>query len=196
MKAIIFDFDGVICDSFNIAYGINKIIDNDLSSEEYRDFFNGNIYEHKKVTKESSDKYFELQEKAFDGLKIEENIKRELFKLREKYELFIVSSNKEMVLEKYFKDNNVLVFSEILGTDKNKSKVKKFKILFDKYNFGKEDCVFVTDTLGDLLEANKVDVKSIAVDFGFHDKERLEKGNPCKIVSRFEDILPIVDEIF
>jgi len=196
MKAIIFDFDGVIHDTFDIAYSINKIIYNDLSTKEYRDFFNGNIYGHKKITKEASNKYFELQEKAFNGLIIREDIKEELLKLKEKYELFIISSNRKMVLEKYFKDNDVLVFREILGADESESKVEKFKILFNKYDFGVDDCVFVTDTLGDLLEANKVNVKSIAVDFGFHDRRRLEKGFSCEIISRFKDILPVVDKIF
>ncbi len=196
MKAVIFDFDGVICDSFDIAYGINKMIYENLSVEEYKDFFNGNLYGHEKVTRKASRRYFELQEEVFCGLKIEENVKGELSKLKERYELFIISSNKKLLLERYFKDNNVSVFREILGVDEGKSKIEKFKILFERYGFGAKDCVFVTDTLGDILEANKVNVKSVAVDFGFHDKERLEKGSPERIVSSFEDILLAVEEIF
>jgi phosphoglycolate phosphatase len=196
MKAVIFDFDGVICDSFDIAYGINKMIYENLSVEEYKDFFNGNLYGHEKVTKKASKRYFELQEEVFCGLKIEENVKGELSKLKERYELFIISSNKKLLLERHFKDNNVSVFREILGVDEGKSKIEKFKILFERYGFSAKDCVFVTDTLGDILEANKVNVKSVAVDFGFHDKERLEKGSPERIVSSFEDILLAVEEIF
>lgn len=68
-------------------------------------------------------------------------------------------------------------------------------MLFNKHDFNNEDCIFITDTLGDILEANKVGVKSIAVDFGFHERERLEKGNPFKIISNFKDIRKIIENI-
>jgi phosphoglycolate phosphatase-like HAD superfamily hydrolase len=74
----------------------------------------------------------------------------------------------------------------------HRSKVEKFKYLFDKYKIEADECVFVSDTLGDVLEGHKVGVKTIAVDFGFHKKDRLEKGKPYKIVSSFEEILQVI----
>ena len=70
----------------------------------------------------------------------------------------------------------------------------KFQHLFEKYNLNKDNVLFITDTLGDILAANKIGIKTIAVDFGFHERERLEKGNPLRIVSQFEDLLPSVEE--
>lgn len=197
MKFIIFDFDGVIHDTFELAYKINvEVLGNCLTREDYRDFFNGNIYDHVKVTKKNSEKYFKLQNKLFESLKIEENVKKNLMKLAEKYTLFIISSNQKKALDIYFQNNNFInVFKEVLGQEAHKSKVEKFKLLFDKYGFDSENCIFVTDTLGDILEANKIDVKSIAVDFGFHGRDRLEKGNPFRIVSTFNEILETVENM-
>ena len=53
----------------------------------------------------------------------------------------------------------------------------------------------MTDTLGDILTANKIGINTIAVDFGFHKKERLKKGNPLKIISKFEDLLGLIKNI-
>ena len=44
-------------------------------------------------------------------------------------------------------------------------------------------------TLGDILEGHKAGVRTIAVDFGFHGRDRLEKGEPFKIVSSFEEVM-------
>jgi len=77
----------------------------------------------------------------------------------------------------------------------NKSKVEKFKYLFKKYKLKPEDCIFITDTLGDILEGNKVGVRTIAVDFGFHKRDRLEKGKPFKIVSSFDEILKVIGDM-
>lgn len=197
MKTIIFDFDGVIHDTFDLAYKINVgIFGENFTEEKYRDFFNGNIYKNIEVSKKNSDNFFKLQNEAFKYLKIDENIKKNLEKLSREYPLFIISSNQEEALNTYFQNNIcVHIFKEVLGLETHKSKIEKFKYLFKKYNLKAEDCIFVTDTLGDILEGNKVDVRTIAVDFGFHKRDRLEKGKPFKIVSSFDEMVGIINNM-
>jgi len=197
MKFIIFDFDGVIHDTFELGYKTNmKVLGDDLTEDGYRNLFNGNIYDKVEITEENLRQFFEILSEAFKLLKIEENVKANLTKLAKKYSLFIISSNQEETLNIYFQNNNKThIFKEILGYETHKSKVEKFKILFEKYGFGPKDCIFVTDTLGDIIEGNKVGVKTIAVDFGFHDRSRLEKANPFKIVSSFDEIVETINEL-
>ncbi len=197
MKTIIFDFDGVIHDTFDLAYKINVgIFGENFTEEKYRDFFNGNIYKNIEVSKKNSDNFFKLQNEAFKYLKIDENIKKNLEKLSREYPLFIISSNQEEALNTYFQNNIcVHIFKEVLGLETHKSKIEKFKYLFKKYNLKAEDCIFVTDTLGDILEGNKVGVRTIAVDFGFHKRDRLEKGKPFKIVSSFDEMVGIINNM-
>ena len=197
MKTIIFDFDGVVHDTFELAYSINvQMYGKELTRNDYRDFFNGNIFESKAVTKTDNETFFKLQEEAFKYLEIDEDIRENLEKLSKEHDLFIISSNQEYNLNTYFKNNDFThVFKEVLGAETHRSKVEKFKYLFEKYDLSPQDCVFVTDTLGDILEGNKVGVKTIAVDFGFHERARLEKGNPYKIVSNFDDILQVISEV-
>lgn len=197
MKTIIFDFDGVIHDTYKLVYNINlEISGGKLTEEKYRDFFNGNIFEHESNDDDVNDKFFKLQREAFKYLKIDENIKSNLEKLSREYALFIISSNEEDTLSMYFQNNNFThIFKEVLGLETHRSKVKKFEYLFEKYEIKADDCIFVTDTLGDILEGNKVGVRTIAVDFGFHKRDRLEKGNPFKIVSDFDEILEVIKAI-
>jgi len=196
IKTIIFDFDGVIHDTMEICFNINKIIFPELTWEEYKDFLNGNFYKNDKVTPETIKKYFELQKDKFKELKIEREIKNELIKMKNKFILFIISSNSGETLKNYFENNGILhIFKEVLGIESHKSKEEKFKILMKKYDLNKDNCVFITDTLGDILEANKVGLKTIAVDYGFHERERLEQGNPLMIISDFKELLPAIQTL-
>jgi len=197
MKAIIFDFDGVIHDTFELSYNTNsQIFNKKFTKEEYKCFFDGNIYEMPEVTQQNSDLFFEIQNKAFENLKLESEVKDFISKLKEKYLLFIITSNQEKTLKIYFENNDFnSVFKEILGTETHKYKVNKFKMIFEKYNLTSNDCIFITDTLGDIIEGNKVGVRSIAVDFGFHDRARLERGNPFRIVSDFKECLSIINDL-
>ncbi len=196
IKTIIFDFDGVIHDTFELAYNINKQIDNSLTSDEYKDFFNGNIYDNKKVTKDAADRFFKLQNEEFEKLRINKEIKKELLKLKERFDLFIITSNMESTLKNYFENNGIMhIFKEVLGIETSHLKVEKFKYLINKYHLNKDNCIFVTDTLGDILEANKVDLNTIAVDYGFHGRKRLAKGNPIKIISDFGDLAVEIDNL-
>ncbi len=198
MKTIIFDFDGVIHDTFELAYGSHKKIHPESSREDYRSYFEGNIIEKmsKSFDKESKSKFRELEFQAFNDLKLEREIREEIEKLSKNYDLYIISSNSIRNLNLYFENNNFTnIFKEILAEEAHKSKVEKFKMLFAKYNLTPESCIFVTDTLWDILEAKKVGVKSIACTFGFHDRARLEKGKPFKIVSDFKEIRKIIEDM-
>ena len=198
IKAIIFDFDGVIHDTFELAYGIKKKLNPSISIENFRSYFDGNLFEFidKNSSKTPLDKFKELEFEAFKKLKLENKIRNILAELVKNYRLYIISSNSSNNLNMYFENNNFTnVFEEILAAETHKSKSEKFKILFKKYNLTPNSCIFVTDTLGDILEAKKIGVKSIACTFGFHEKERLEKGKPYRIVSSFAEVVKTIKEI-
>ena len=80
-------------------------------------------------------------------------------------------------------------FKEVLWAEKHKKKTEKFKHILNDYNLKKEDCLFVTDTLWDILEANDIWIKTYAVDFGYHDRNTLKKWNPYKIISSFDELV-------
>ena len=74
-----------------------------------------------------------------------------------------------------------------------KSKKKKFRMTFEEYSLLPSECVFITDTLGDLLEANLLEVPTIAVTWGYHDETRLKYGKPHNIIHEFDDLPGAID---
>ncbi len=111
-------------------------------------------------------------------------------KLSKKYKLFIISSCSEKNINLYLKNNNIdNLFIEVLGRETNFSKIEKFKTVFQKYNTNSKNCIFITDTLGDIKEANKVKIDSLAVTWGYHEKERLKKENPKYIINKPNEII-------
>ena len=196
IKAIIFDYDGVIHDTFHFhREQIKEFTGVDIPEDDFRDIHNGNFFVNKNEKLKDTDwiAYRDFIYEPQLKLKIEDKIKDNLIILSRDYDLLIVSSGGTKNISDYLEKNGLKgIFKEILGGDFYRSKVDKFNFIFKKYSLTPEDCVFITDTLGDILEANEIGIKTIAVDFGYHSRETLEKGKPFKIVSNFTEILDII----
>ena len=185
-KLVIFDFDGVLVDTLGIVYKINKEINLDLSLEEYRSFFEGNI--NFAVRKDGSPKkfhsgFFDLYDSGSREVIIPDVLKLIVKELARDYILIIISSTHTESIKKILERESVLeYFSEILGVDVEKNKIIKINSVLKKYKILPKDTVFITDTLGDIREASKCEVESIAVTWGYHEKETLVKGTPVAII--------------
>lgn len=198
---VFFDFDGVMVDSFNIAYDINRRMFPELTSEEYRRRFEGNINaEMGRLNKNNSSNMADffgaysgrvLKKKMINGIADVLNY------LAQKYSLIIVSSTTTPIIKDYLQKYGVgQCFAEVLGNDVDKSKVKKFKKAFKQFKLTEKDCVFVTDTLGDIKEANEVNIKTIGVTWGVHSKSTLTLGRPMALVDKPKDIIFEVEKLF
>ena len=89
LKAVIFDFDGVIHDTFEITYRIVKSIYTDIDEEEYKGYFDSNVQQNKKATKDFLKEYFKQQKKEYSKLIIDSEVKSLLIELSKNYKLFI-----------------------------------------------------------------------------------------------------------
>ncbi len=195
-QAVIFDFDGVLANTFNLNLDLMKEFIK-ISSDELKGFHEGNIHQRSrlKLTPEIKEKFFNLQREKFTKDKFYP-IAQSVEKLARKFLLFINSSSTEQNVHFFLKMVEIeKYFSRILGLETDKSKVKKFQLIFKHYAIEPKDCVFVTDTLGDLMEGNRVGVKNLAVSWGYHKHERLKRGNPLKIIDQVEDLVPAINEL-
>lgn len=196
MKTIIFDFDGVVENTFELhKNNVEKFTGAKFSKKGFQELHNGNILANKNIKLKNVDwlKYQKFIFKEQSNLKIESQIKKFLLRLSKKYEFFIVTSGSSKNIKAYLKKNKInKIFKDVLGIELHKTKIDKFNFLFIKYNLKRSDCVFITDTLGDILEANKLKIKTIAIDFGFHNKKTLKIGKPFKIVSSFNEVEKIL----
>lgn len=208
-KFVLFDFDGVIADTFAAASALAQRVCKHESVESYRSAFEGNIYDsidinapdggrphHGPECEHTLDWWAEYQKllvnaRAFDG--IDEVITR----LAREYQLAIISSATASIIEPMLERFGVREhFGDILDADVHTRKTRKIEMLFEKYGVGAQDCVFVTDTLGDIREAAHHKVAAIACTWGFHPRETLEKGVPFRIIDSAHEIPDAVEDYF
>jgi len=198
IKLIIFDFDGVIEDNYEQHYLLSQKMTRGITREEHRKLFEGNIHVEREKMKDRFTGY-DLKKDFSDSKKnhvVKKEVKDTLITLHDNYLMGIVTSGYEYGVKDYLDNNKIQdLFSFIYGYGTHKIKVYKLEKAIKESNFQKDECVFITDTLGDILEANEIGIKTIAVDFGFHEKQRLEKGNPFKIISNFEELIPAIKSI-
>ena len=193
-KVVIFDFDGVIVDSLMAAYNTWKEAGATLTIDEYRAQFDGNI-NHADAPADID--FHEEYKRKIKDLKIFSGIAEAVRELQGQYHLAIVSSSLNEFISKVLTDNNLDdQFTDIMGNDVSTSKVEKFKMIFKKYDVTANDCVIITDTLGDMKEAAEVDMPSIGVSWGFQKEEVLRQGAAVEIVAKPEDIKNEVRKLF
>lgn len=196
-KLVIFDFDGVIVESLDLWFRITQINNPGLTKEEYYSMSYGNYieaFESKKLiyTEEGLEEY-RSKLLLIDSPKeivsfIENNSNKFLYA--------IVSSGNEITIKRFLeKEKLANYFIDILGNQTHKNKNTKISNLLEKYSLENKNAVFITDTLGDILEANETGIKSVGVLWGLHDRETLEKGNPEIIIGNPGELEETINSI-
>ena len=86
-------------------------------------------------------------------------------------------------------------FREIFGSDFHFSKKEKIDHALEKYGIPREQAFYIGDTVGDILEARAAGVRSVAVTWGWHDRERLVAVSPDFIVDTPEGLLSLASAV-
>ena len=203
-KMILFDFDGVIVDSFEAAYEMIEEFGLGFDREYYRNMFMGNIYDsvdehhrndnNKKV---NQDEWFDLYAKKLLVLPVVPGMIAALESLSKTHTLAVISSSVTSPIHSYLELHNIHHFFEkVYGADVHKSKVEKIKMVFAEFGVTAKNCIFITDTAGDLKEAAKMGIESIVVTWGFHGKEKFEGLKVRDFVDSPADLAKAVDRYF
>jgi phosphoglycolate phosphatase len=201
---ILFDFDGVIADSFEPAFEVTRLMCPHVTEDEYRKQFEGNINDwevpvdiHNDDCRTDIDFFQEYIPRMKKQARIVPGIVDVIRWLEKEYTLIVISSTITSPIREFLEEHDLAkYFSEIMGNDVHKSKVEKIKMVFDQYQAEAKKCVFITDTLGDMREASRVDVDVIGVTWGFQSTETLQKGTPFRLVDKPEDLIEAIHDSF
>lgn len=203
---IIFDFDGVLADSLDTAYAMNKEtlahIGKTLTKKEYTDCFQGHINQGLtklfNLTDEEREKMVEVKAGLFSKYSTPENITlfsfakdlvTEVVKLGE---LWIVSSTPSEFISAILKSQDLeKYFTHIYGQNKQAKSIIFEQVLKEHKD---SNVFFITDTTGDLKETKKMDrhFYTIAVPWGFHDRELLKTEHPHLLAEKPEEIVNFI----
>lgn len=187
-------------DSLENLYLINaaaaNLFDRALSKEQYLLAFEGSLNkklaEILKLNDVELQKFIDHKRQIFsshyNGVSVKPfHFAHDLIKQASKVgELWILSTAPDDHIKVVLKENNLLdYFVRIIG----QSQQPKSAFLQDAVKAG-DKTFFITDTVGDLLEAGQVDgVVSIGVTWGFHQADALKLANPSFLAHNPEDVI-------
>jgi phosphoglycolate phosphatase len=198
-KVIIFDMDGVLFDTVDFIFeNFFKVIYPDITREIYKESSCENVFEA--MSKINLPKKLETEEEKTIRFQkySEEKSKMPLFagarelleKLHKRGFILIINTSAVnrncLPIFEYSKTGHL--FDLIASAELSKSKVEKFKIIQERYGVEKKDMLFVTDTVGDIKEAEEAGIPTVAVTWGVHDRTYFER-------QKFSNLMTIVDTI-
>ncbi len=204
-RFVLFDFDGVIADSFSAAYKTANTYCTHKTEESYKKQFETNIWESENdlVTGDHSAckhdlnwwetfvPIFESESTLFPHM---DEVVR---KLAGQYRMVIISSSVKHAIESFLKKHGLEdCFEEILDSDVHRSKRVKIDMVFEKYGVDASTCIMVTDSKGDVDEARDRGVDSIGVTWGYNGRAPLMAANPWRIIELPVEIPNAVNEFF
>lgn len=199
-KIIIRDFDGPIIDSKESAFAFYKNNYSWFTDETVKKLFDGNFFqEFKNITWKDFSIDATLTKSDYEQFLLTMNavewIQDVIHGFQEKwYKQYIVTSNIADLTEFLSDEGIYSCFTDILDGNRERSKIKKFQMVYEKEWWVISDYFFITDTVGDIKEAIEAGILTghiFAVTWGYHDRERLEQIEWISLVDMVEELVTI-----
>lgn len=208
IKTIIFDYDGVIVDSFSTVFEIYQKMCKEFgircprSLERFREIYGYSMKEARQNLGIDINKYERAEEifkeeilkknpKIFDG------ISEVLSKLSKKYQLFLITANfREEAVQKVKRHNIFKYFTKIFGHDSKKGFLKREAIrhIIERYKFKKDEVLYIGDRNVDYDIAQEAGLNHVLlVDYGWgYDKNKIKQD---VVIKKPVDILKAVEGV-
>jgi HAD superfamily hydrolase (TIGR01509 family) len=205
IKAVIFDFDGTIADTFalvvNIALKLNDTLKlfkkEEINIEDLRNISSTDFIKRLDTPKYKLLYYFWKGKKMFgekiDGVKIFPGIPAVLEKLKSMgIKLAVVSSNSKSNVHKFLVARNLNYFDVIESPLFIFDKTRVIKKVIDQLNVRPEETLYVGDETRDIESAESAGIKSVAVTWGYHFRELLVRYKPNYTIDTPQELLDLV----
>ncbi len=210
IKYVFFDFDGTIADTFGFIKEIGKdLLDSVNLSHVNLDWENLEAYRGMNIWEFSKEigipiiklpglilKFRKEATKKIHLLKPINGIKEVLDELTKDYALGILTTNSKENVEIFLQNNGFenffcCIISELQLLGKHISLRK----IMRRQRINKHELIYIGDELRDILAANKLGLKSIAVLWGLNTKEVLQEASPTFFAQQPRDIITFIKEM-
>ena len=205
IKYIIFDFDGTLADSGEIAFkAMNKM----AKKHKFKEIEWSEIDLLRKLTTIERSKYMGVSllkvpflapdfylhyKEAMHELKLHPGMKELTEKLHgEGYGVAVISSNSENNIRTYFEDNNIENIDEILCSHHLFDKDKIINRFLRRHRLNKNEVIYAGDEIRDITACKKAGVKIIWVDWGLDVLEAVLVEKPDFTISEPIEIYNII----
>jgi phosphoglycolate phosphatase len=206
MKTLIFDFDGTIADSFEVALEIAYEITGvpRLSAQEMHHLRQIPLM---KVVRELHVPLTRLPGLLLRG---RQEMRKRIHEIRpfpgvpevlaelhdEGYRLFVMSSNSEQNVRAFLRATELEgYFDAVYGNASLFNKAASLRKVMRKSHLIAEDCFYVGDEVRDIVAASKVHVDPVAVAWGYQAPSALSKYHPFAIARQPSQLLSILTKV-
>lgn len=207
-KHIIFDFDGTLADSAEVALKVYNDMAVEykykkLTMDEYRKLSKLPINDRfkaigvpyykpwiiLKLIKEAKERYGKLLNSInlFDNI---EEVLKELY--NNGYTISIISTNSKENIVNFLKEKGLDFVNEVYSSKGLYGKVDVLKKYIKKHEVEKNEVLYVADELRDLKVCKKLKIDILSVSWGFDSYELLKDYNPTYLVSKVFDMLEVI----
>jgi phosphoglycolate phosphatase-like HAD superfamily hydrolase len=120
-------------------------------------------------------------------------IKEVIQKLKRKSHIAIITTNVKTAVNRVLESGGLCHDIDlVMGAEQNGSKSEKLCQAMASFNVRSSFTYMIGDAVSDIREAHKAGVNSIAVNWGYHPKDKLLQASPGHVVNAPEDIMAIV----
>lgn len=209
IKYIVFDFDGTLADTIDLAIGIFNKIAHEYNLKQ--------IEEEDRIalmTKKPKDllKIYEITQikvillllrirkemgKHLNDLKIVNDIKETLQELKQSgFRLGILTSNSKNNVGIFLENNGMSDIIDFIYSGKNLfGKDKVMKSMLEQEKISKDEIIYVGDEMRDIEASKKVGIPVIAVSWGLNKREALESFKPDQMAHSPKDLPGCIQKI-
>lgn len=204
MRTLIFDFDGTIADSFELAFEIAS----GLTDTSHVDEAELNRLKHLPLLKVVSElkvplhrlpklviRGRQMMHERIDEVHPFPGITEALKALHADPEnhLLVISSNSEQNVRTFLRANNLEpYFDGVYGGASIINKASALKRVLRKNRIDTSSCYYIGDEVRDIVAASKVHITPISVSWGYQAYEALEKHQPAAVVNDPPELLEVL----
>jgi phosphoglycolate phosphatase len=205
IKNIIFDFDGVIADTFPFAALAAMEINEELklltaekiNPEDFRSIDMEDFTKKFKISKIKMLlfilKYRKRLNKEIKNTPTFSDLPQTLRELRSKgVKLGIVTSNQKNIVQQFLEFNDLELFDFIYATLNLFHKEKALLRSIKKFKLNKEETIYVGDETRDIKAAKAAGLKIASVTWGYNFESKLTEYKPDFIINRPKDLLSLI----
>lgn len=195
-KLVIFDFDGVLCDSLSFVLQSTTSIaqslgfHGEISAEALAQLDNVTFPEIGRLAGIATAMIPEYQQRVFtlfganaEAVKAFDGVSEMLQILAASHQLAVVTANHPRVVKSVLATINAsTLFGDILGGDTPGDKASKITTILQRTSNSIHNAWMVGDSRSDIREAKKAGVASIAVTWGWQPEQALREIGPDHVV--------------
>lgn len=203
-KLLLFDFDGVLVDSLEVYEDVVRqclerlgrpIIRN---REDFLALYHDNFYREVEKRGIDLEAFIAVLAEIRPHIDISliqpyDMMASVLLELAKRHRLMLISSNTEKTISVLLNRMNVQeCFEAVVGSDALLNKTEKILRAQSESGMSRGSVYYIGDTAGDIREARRAGIKTIAVTWGWHSREILESVSPDFLI----DTAPALLELF